>query len=123
MGKLFRKGYWCLLHAIYCLLWATVINAVLMLNLLIPILGDSYEGVQLEQVIVTIKVKAKISMELQSMMFWKNRKSLLKCMRLCNSTFQDEKDEDCGGRVRFMVKKLDKSIRELTQSNKLADNS
>ena len=52
---------------------ATVINVVLMLNLLISILGDSYERFQLEQAIVDIKEKARISMELQSMMFWTNK--------------------------------------------------
>ena len=52
---------------------ATVINVVLMLNLLISILGDSYERFQLEQAIIDIKEKAKISIELQSIMFWNNK--------------------------------------------------
>ena len=34
---------WCLLYAIFAYFGATVINVVLMLNLLISILGDSYE--------------------------------------------------------------------------------
>ena len=100
---------------------ATVINVVLMLNLLISILGDSYERFQLEQAIVDIKEKARISMELQSMMFWTNKKSLLKCIRLCTSAFQDEEEQDWEGRIRFMDKKLDRSIRELVESNKLAE--
>ena len=100
---------------------ATVINVVLMLNLLISILGDSYERFQLEQAIVDIKEKARISMELQSMMFWANKQSLLKCIRLCNSAFQDEEEQDWEGRIRFMDKKLDKSIKELIESNKLAE--
>ena len=93
---------------------ATVINVVLMLNLLISILGDSYERFQLEQTIVDIKEKARISMELQLMMFWSNKQSLLKHLRLCNSAFQDEDDQDWEGRIRFIDKKLDKSFRELT---------
>ena len=98
---------------------ATVINVVLMLNLLISILGDSYDRFQLEQAVVDIKEKAKISMELQSMMFWSNKQSLLKCIRLCNSAFQNEKDEDWEGRIRFMDKKLDKNIKEMVESNKV----
>ena len=101
---------------------ATVINVVLMLNLLISILGDSYERFQLEQGIVDIKEKARISMELQSMMFWTHKHSLLKCIRLCNSGFQDDEEQDWEGRIRFMDKKLDKNIRELIESNKLAEN-
>ena len=99
---------------------ATVINVVLMLNLLISILGDSYERFQIEQTIVDIKEKARISMELQLMMFWTNKQSVLKYIRLCNSAFQDEDDQDWEGRIRFMDKKLDKSIKELTESNIVA---
>ena len=97
---------------------ATVINVVLMLNLLISILGDSYERFQLEQVIVDTKEKARISMELQRMMFWTNKQSLLKCIRLCNYAFQDDEEQDWEGRIRFMDKKLDRSIKELIESNK-----
>ena len=100
---------------------ATVINVVLMLNLLISILGDSYERFQLEQAVVNIKQKANISMEIQSMMFWTKKKSLLKYIRLCNSAFQDEDEQDWEGRMRFMDKKLDKSIKELMESNKAAE--
>ena len=101
---------------------ATVINVVLMLNLLISILGDSYERFQLEQSIVDIKEKARISMELQLMMFWVNKQPHLKFIRLCNSAFQDEEDQDWEGRIRFMDKKLDKSIKELIESNTIAGN-
>ena len=100
---------------------ATVINVMLMLNLLISILGDSYERFQLEQAIVDIKEKARISMELQSMMFWTNEQSLLKYIRLCNFAFQDEEEQDWEGRIRFIDRKIDKSIKELIESNKLSD--
>ena len=96
---------------------ATIINVVLMLNLLISILGDSYERFQLDQGIVDIKEKARISMEYQSMMFWTKKESELKCIRLCKSAFQDEENQDWEGRIRFLDKKLDKSIKELTDSN------
>ena len=100
---------------------ATVINVVLMLNLLISILGDSYERFQLEQAIVDIKEKAKISMELQSMMFWSNKQSDLKYIRLCDSAFPDEEEQDWEGRIRFMDKKFDKNIKELIESNKVVE--
>ena len=70
--------------------------------------------------IVDIKEKARISMELQSMMFLTNKKSLLKCIRLCNSAFQDE-EQDWEGRIRFMDKKFDKGIKELIESNKVSE--
>ena len=97
---------------------ATIINVILMLNLLISILGDSYERFQLEQTIVDIKEKARISMELQSMMFWAKKKSPLKYIRLCNYVFQSEEDQDWEGRMRFMDNKIDKGIKDLIKSDK-----
>ena len=99
---------------------ATVINVVLMLNLLISILGDSYERFQLEQVIVD-KEKARISLELQSMMFWSNKQSLLKSIRLCNFAFIGEEEQDWEGRIRFLDKKLDRNFRELIENNRLTE--
>ena len=83
-------GYTVLLCLNIILLIATIINVILMLNLLISILGDSYERFQLEDTNVDIKEKARISMELQSMMFWAKYKSHLKYIRLCNYGFQSE---------------------------------
>ena len=100
---------------------ATFINVVLMLNLLISILGDSYERFQLEQSIVDIKEKASISMELQSIMFWAQNYSMLKYIRLCNSAFRDGEDQDWEGRIRFMDKKLDRNMREIAQSNRFVE--
>ena len=97
---------------------ATIINVVLMLNLLISILGDSYERFQLEQGVVDIKEKARISLELQSMMFWANKNSPLKYMRLCDVAFQHGEGQDWEGRIRFMDKKLDKNLKELSDRNR-----
>ena len=97
---------------------ATIINVVLMLNLLISILGDSYDRFQLEQGVVDIKEKAIISLELQSMMFWANKHSPLKYMRLCDVAFQREDGQDWEGRIRFMDKKLDNNLKELSDRNR-----
>ena len=114
-----NTGIYFMQYMAYC--GATVINVVLMLNLLISILGDSYERFQIEQVIVDIKEKARISMELQLMMFWSNKKSLLKCIRLCNYAFQGEEDHDWEGRIRFLDKKLDRNFSGLVKSNEIAE--
>ena len=94
----------------------TMINVVLMLNLLISILGDSYHTFQIEQMIVDIHLKAKISRELQTMMFWADNRSILKCIRLCNYAFVEEEDEDWEGRIRYFDKKLDNTTKEITKN-------
>ena len=97
---------------------ATLINIVLMLNLLISILGDSYDRFQLEEAIIDIKVKSQISWEYQSMIFWANKQSLLKYIRLCHRAFQDYQDQDWEGKIRFIENKLDMNIKEVAQGNK-----
>lgn len=87
---------------------ASVINVILMLNLLISILGDSYGQTQLEQSIVEVKEKAKNSLELQYMLFWTNRHSDIKYLNICNFGFEDEEAEDWEGQIRYMDKKLGK---------------
>lgn len=56
------------------------------------------------------------------MMFWTNEKSRLKYIRLCMSGFEDEDEQDLEERIAFMDKKLDKNMKELIESNKLAEN-
>ena len=109
-------------YTLQCIVYfgATFINVVLMLNLLISILGDSYDKFQMEEVVIDIKEKARISVEIQSMMFWKKKESVLKCLRLCSSGFEEGEEMDWEGKMRFMDKKLERSIKELGDSNKSA---
>jgi len=79
-----------------------------MLNLLISILGDSYERLQIDQAIVDIKEKARNSRELQQMFFWARRISDAKYMKICTNAFDDQDDQDWEGRMRFMDKRLEK---------------
>ena len=60
---------------------ATVVNVILMLNLLISLLGDSYERFQLDQVKIDIREKAKNSLELQLMILWTKKYSNLKYLK------------------------------------------
>lgn len=53
----------------------TFINVVLMLNLLISILSDTYEHFQLDRDIIDFKERAQFTLEIQKLMFWVNKKS------------------------------------------------
>ena len=97
---------------------ATVINVVLMLNLLISILGDSYERFQLDQVNIDIKEKAKNSRELQLMFFWTSRITDTKYIKICTNAFEVEDDQGWEGRMRFMDKKLEKLAPQIRAANK-----
>ena len=53
---------------------ASIINVVLMLNLLISILGDSYDHFQLDIGVINLKEKALLGLEIQKIMFWNRNK-------------------------------------------------
>ena len=95
---------------------ATIVNVVLMLNLLISILGDSYDKFQLEQNIVDIKEKAKNCLEIQYMLFWKSRFSELNYIKVCNVAFKNEEDDDWQGRLKYIDNKLDRIQKEITKN-------
>ena len=73
---------------------ATVINVVLMLNLLISILGDSYERFQLDQLNIDVREKVKNSRDLQLMFFWAKRFTDSMYMRICTNAFEGKEDQD-----------------------------
>ena len=113
-------GIYYLEYAVY--LCATIINVILMLNLLISILSDSYEKFQIDQYTINIKEKAKISKEFLDMMIWTSKRSELKYVKVCKAGFEVDSDETWEGRSRFMEKKIDRCIMEITNGNILIEN-
>ena len=93
---------------------ATIINVVLMLNLLISILGDSYERFQIVQVIIDYRERTNLIIEILSM---KNLKAFesFKYLHVCISANENEENENWEGRIKYMDTKMDKNF------NKLAD--
>ena len=102
---------------------ATVTNVVLMLNLLISILGDSYERFQLEQSVINVIEKAKISIELQSLMFWAKKYSDLEYIRLCNFAFNDARGQDWEGRIIAVDRIIEKHFREIKEGSRKMESS
>ena len=91
---------------------ATIINVVLMLNLLISILGDSYERFQISQVIIDYKERTNLIIEILSMKKLRVFESL-KYLHVCISANENEETENWEGRMRYMDTKMDKSFRRL----------
>ena len=89
---------------------STVINVVLMLNLLISILGDSYEKFQLEKSIIDYKEKLKYTIELQQMMFWSDLTFSLNYLHGLVSPLEEEESEDWNGRIIYMENNLKKEL-------------
>ena len=88
---------------------ATVINVVLMLNLLISILGDSYERFQISQVIIDFRERTNLIIEILSMTKLEVFENF-KYLHVCISANENENWE---GRIRYMNNKMDKNFKRL----------
>ena len=91
---------------------ATIINVVLMLNLLISILGDSYERFQISQVIIDYKERTNLIIEILSMKKLTDFESL-KYLHVCISANENEENENWEGRMRYMETKLIRALKGL----------
>ena len=97
-------------------LGAIIINVVLMLNLLISILGDSFEHFQLEKIIIDYREKIEYVYDLQKLMPSSKNKKNLKYLHVLTSPFEDEDSADWDGRIIYMEKKAEKNINNLQLS-------
>ena len=89
---------------------ATVINVVLMLNLLISILADSYDQLQVEKAIVDLREIAEMNLEIEKMFLWARNQKEFKYFHVMSLTEIDQDTENWEGRIRYLDKKIDKGI-------------
>lgn len=100
-------------------LGATLINVVLILNLLISILGDSFDQFQSEKIILYYKEKADLILEFQKMPFWNNRNTGLKYLHYCGLASEEGiEDENLEKIIDDMSRKFDKSISSIENTEK-----
>ena len=85
----------------------TVINIVLMLNLLISILGDSFDQFQLEKTIIDYKEKAELVLEIQRMLIWGENNPPSKYLHVCKLTIDNQDSGEWEGKVLFTDKKIE----------------
>lgn len=55
-------------------LLGVVLVPIVMINLLVSVIGDTFDNVQQEQYVANYKEKAELCLEVEEMMFW-NRKA------------------------------------------------
>ena len=90
---------------------ASVINVIIMLNLLISILGDSFESFQNECMEIDVLEMASLVIELETLMFWKKNIHSKKYIQIC----QDLKvggSEEWEGRVKAISNAVERARKE-----------
>ena len=63
---------------------ASVITLVIMMNLLISIIGDTFDRVQMETVIADAEAKLDMILEAESMMFWNRDEDKKEFLQSCS---------------------------------------
>ena len=93
---------------------ARIVNVVLMLNMLISILGDSYDNFLLEKHIIDYREKLDSVIEIQKMMFFKRASGSKQFFNFLVSAYEDiNLGGEWQGKILYIEKKQEKKIQEL----------
>jgi hypothetical protein len=85
---------------------ASIINCIIMLNLLISILGDSYEKIQVNLLESDYSQKLQIIIELEKLMIWNRNKGIPVYLQECRLAQDSEKVEEWEGRIRILQNRI-----------------
>ena len=85
---------------------ALIINPIVMLNLLISIIGDTYDRVQSEMVIADMKELCEMIIEIENSMYWRRNAGSKLYLQLCTTKKKEEIDAQWEGKLREIQKRL-----------------
>lgn len=105
MGNFDNSGYTELQYLSFTL--ASLINVVLMLNLLISILGDSFESFQKSAQALDFKEMLDVVIEFESLMFWKRKSGKRTYLQMCDLYQQSDRHMTETGKFKSQNNKLD----------------
>ena len=96
---------------------ATVVNVVLMLNLLISILGDSFSNFQNDKVFIDYSEKVEVLLEIQNLFFWVGLKEKNEYFQIMSSNLIPQGEADAGEIICELERKVEYANNQL--SNKI----
>lgn len=102
----FNNGEGFSLQYIYFML-ASSINVIMMLNLLISILGDSFDKFQIEAQEIDYKEKLKLIIELEGFYLILRRHKKKGYVQLCDIDSHEEGEEKWSGKIKEIENKID----------------
>lgn len=95
---------------------ASIINVVIMLNLLISILGDSYEQFQLDQLIIDYKEKVGCCIGVQPAFFWLPKASKLLHLHILDNPDKENGDDQWEGKIRFIEDRINIGMVDMSRN-------
>jgi hypothetical protein len=84
--------------------FTTLVVTVIMLNLLISIIGDTYDRVQMQSAETSNKIKISMIHEIEKMFFWKRNSGSEKYMIICDKI--EAESTDWEGKVKTIVQEI-----------------
>jgi hypothetical protein len=99
------------------LFFASIINVIIMLNVLISILGDSYDQFQTERLIIDIKSRTEQVLEIEKMLFWRYSTNTVKNMHICDAPQKSSESGSWEGKLVYIDKTLKKIDQKLVESS------
>ena len=87
---------------------ATILNPLVMLNLLIAIMSDTYDRVQESVEVADGKELAEMVLEVEIFMFWNRKKQVYKYLQMCEEEDYDEGGDHWLGKVRELKRMMRK---------------
>jgi hypothetical protein len=102
-------------HIIFLVIFfSTILNLILMLNMIISILGDSYDQFTLDKNMIDYREKISLTLEVQTALFWKNQLNKSFFVHFITSQFENRADEtdDWQGRMMFADQRQEQRIKD-----------
>ena len=127
------EGFWGLLKASYLInlgdfdanemgtlelvyfFLATVINPIIMLNLIISIMGDTLDRVMENRVSDNRKVMIDLILEVEYLFFWNRNKHQQKYLQVFAKEVSEEETEEWGGKVAEIKEKITQLSKEIAE--------
>lgn len=103
LGAFETDNYDSLQWLIFCL--ATLVNPIIMLNLLIAILGDTFSNVQDNMIVADKKELAEVILDIESLMYWRRKFNLKSFIQICSEE-ESEKMDTWNGKTRELKERL-----------------
>jgi len=102
----------------FCFLIASVLNPLIMLNLLIAIMGDTYDRVQNSFLVANMHEIADVILEYESLLFWKRNKTKKMYFQGCTVFEKEYVQDSWQGKVRELKLQIQK-LETLTSRNEV----
>ena len=91
---------------------ASIINVIIMLNLLISILGDSFDSFQMDAMQIDYLEQAELILEIEGLMFWKRSMNEKQFMQTCRELSVEE-NQEWEGKIKMIMTTIRKMRGEM----------